>query len=49
MPARIRAMFDGAGLFIGLAIALFIFALLAVLLVLESPDAVRWKGQRVTG
>lgn len=49
MPARIRAVFDGAGLFLGLAIALFIFALLAVLLVLESPDAVRWTGQRVVG
>jgi uncharacterized protein DUF3592 len=49
MPARIRAMFDGAGLFVGLAIALFMFTLLAVLLVLESPDAVRWTGQRVIG
>lgn len=49
MPARIRSMFDGAGLFIGLAIAMFIFALLAVVLVLESPDAVRWTGQRVVG
>jgi hypothetical protein len=49
MPARIRAMFDGAGLFLGLAAALFLFTLLAALLVLESPDAVRWTGQRVVG
>jgi len=49
MPARIRALFNGAGWFPGLAAALFVFALLAVLLELQSSDAVRWTGQRVTG
>src|SRR2546430_4669618 len=49
MRARIRALFDGAGWFPGLAAALFVFALLAVLLELESPDAVRWTGQHVVG
>ncbi|HXZ70391.1 MAG TPA: hypothetical protein VEH31_05875 [Streptosporangiaceae bacterium] len=49
MLARIRALFDGAGWFPGLAAALFVFALLAVLLELQSSDAVRWTGQRVTG
>ena len=49
MLARIRRLFDGAGWFPGLAAALFVFALLAVLLELQSSDAVRWTGQRVTG
>ena len=49
MRARIRALFDGAGWYPGLAAALFVFALLAVLLELESPDAVRWTGQHVVG
>jgi len=49
MFARMRRMFDGAGWFPGLAAALFVFALLATLLELQSPDAVRWTGQRVTG
>ena len=42
-------MFDGAGWFPGLAAALLVFALLAVILELQSSDAVRWTGQRVTG
>ena len=33
----------------GLAAALFVFALLAALLELQSSDAVRWTGQHVTG
>ena len=49
MRARIRALFDGAGWFPGLAAALFVFAFLAVLLELQSPDAVRWTGQHVVG
>ena len=49
MLARIRRLFDGAGWFPGLAAVLFIFALLAVLLELQSSDAVRWTGQHVTG
>ena len=49
MLAWIRRSFDGAGWFPGLAAALFVFALLAVLLELQSSDAVRWTGQHVTG
>jgi len=49
MLARIRGWFDGAGWFPGLAAALFVFALLAALLELQSSDAVRWTGQHVTG
>jgi len=49
MLARIRGWFDGAGWFPGLAAALFVFALLAVLLELQSSDAVRWTGRHVTG
>jgi hypothetical protein len=49
MLARIRSWFDGAGWFPGLAAALFVFALLAVLLELQSSDAVRWTGRHVTG
>ena len=49
MLARIRGWFDGAGWYPGLAAALFVFALLAVLLELQSSDAVRWTGQHVTG
>jgi len=47
--ARVREFFDGAGWFVGLAVALFVFALLAVLLELQSPDLVLWTGHRVTG
>jgi hypothetical protein len=46
---RVREGFDGAGWFVGLAAALFAFALLAVLLELQSPDLVLWTGHRVTG
>jgi hypothetical protein len=49
MFARIRALFDGAGWFPGVAAALFAFALLAALLELVSPDALRWTGQHVVG
>ncbi|HCU95317.1 MAG TPA: hypothetical protein DHU96_22440 [Actinobacteria bacterium] len=44
-----RALLDGAGVFVGLAVALFVFTLLAALLELQSADAVRWTGQRVVG
>ncbi len=33
----------------GLAVALFVFALLAVLVGLQSPDRVLWTGQQVVG
>jgi hypothetical protein len=49
MLAWIRRLFDGAGWLPGLAAVLFVFALLAVLLELQSSDAVRWTGQHVTG
>jgi hypothetical protein len=47
--ARVRKWFDGAGWFVGLAVTLFVFALLAVLLGLQSPDRVLWTGQQVVG
>jgi hypothetical protein len=46
---RVGRWFDGAGWFVGLAVALFVFALLAVLLELQSPDLVLWTGHRVAG
>jgi hypothetical protein len=42
-------MLDGAGLYIGLAVVLFVFALIVVFLELQSPDLVQWTGHRVTG
>jgi hypothetical protein len=46
---RVRSWFDGAGWFVGLAVALFAFALLAVFLELQSPELVLWTGHRVVG
>jgi len=47
--ARVRKWFDGAGGFVGGAVVLVVFALLAVLLGLQSPDRVLWTGQQVVG
>jgi hypothetical protein len=47
--ARIAALFDGAGWFVGLAIALFAFTLIMLLGELQSPDLVLWTGHRVVG
>jgi hypothetical protein len=47
--ARVRNWFDGAGWFVGLAVVLFIFALLAVFAGLQSPVKLLWTGQQVTG
>jgi hypothetical protein len=47
--ARVRSWFDGAGWFVGLAVALFVFALLMAFLDLQSPDHVLWTGQQVVG
>jgi hypothetical protein len=47
--ARVRKWFDGAGWFVGLAAVLFVFALLALLVGLQSSDSLLWTGQRVTG
>ena len=49
MLVRVRKWFDGASLFVGGAVVLLAFALLAVLLGLQSPDRVLWTGQQVTG
>ncbi len=49
MLGRVHGWFDGAGWFVGLAVALFVFAALAVLLELQSPDLLLWTGHRVTG
>ena len=49
MFARVRSWFDGAGWFVGLAVGLFAFAMLAALIGLQSPDSVLWTGQHVTG
>lgn len=46
---RVRGWFDGAGWFAGLAVALFAFALLMVLVELQSPDLLLWTGHRVVG
>jgi hypothetical protein len=49
MLARVRKWFDGAGWFVGGAVVLLVFALLVLLVGLQSPDRVLWTGQRVTG
>ena len=49
MLARVRKWFDGAGWFVGGAVVLLVFALLAALLGLQSPQRVLWTGQQVTG
>ena len=49
MLARVRKWFDGAGWFVGAAVVLLVFALLAALVGLQSPDSVLWTGQQVTG
>jgi hypothetical protein len=47
--ARVRKWFDGAGWFVGGAVVLLAFALLAVLAGLQSSDSILWTGQHVTG
>ena len=47
--ARVRNWFDGAGWFVGLAVVLFIFALLAALAGLQTSEKLLWTGQQVTG
>jgi hypothetical protein len=46
---RIRGWFDGAAGFVAGAIVLFAFALLALLLELQSPESVLWTGTPVAG
>ena len=47
--ARVRKWFDGAGWFVGAAVVLLVFALLAVLAGLQSSGSLLWTGQQVTG
>ena len=47
MRSRLNAMLDGAGWSVGLAAALFVFALLFALLDLQSPESVLWTGHHV--
>ena len=47
--ARVRKWFDGAGWFVGAAVVLLVFSLLALLAGLQVPDSVLWTGQQVTG
>ena len=49
MLTRVRKWFDGAGWFVGAAVVLLVFALLAALVGLQSPDSMLWTGQQVTG
>jgi hypothetical protein len=47
--ARVRKWYDGSGWFVAGAVALLVFAVLALLVGLQSPDHVLWTGQQVTG
>ena len=47
--ARIRKWYDGSGWFIAGAVVLLVFATLALLVGLQSPDRVLWTGQQVVG
>jgi len=47
--ARVRAWYDGSGWFVGAAVVLVVFALLALLVGLQSSDRVLWTGQQVVG
>ena len=49
MLARVRKWFDGAGWFVGAAVVLLVFALLAMLAGLQSTDSTLWTGHHVTG
>ncbi len=49
MRGRLGRVLDGAGWSVGLAIALFAFALLFLALDFQSPDIVLWTGQRAVG
>ncbi len=49
MVTRLRALLDGAGWSVGVAGALLAFALLAALVVAQSPEAVLWTGHHTVG
>ena len=46
---RVRKWYDGAGGYVAGAVVLLVFALLALLVGLQSPDRVLWTGQQVVG
>jgi hypothetical protein len=47
---RVRGFCDGLGAYLGVAAALLVFAVLGLLLVLQSPkDVLLWTGTRVIG
>jgi len=47
--ARVRGWYDGSGWFVAAAVVLIVFALLALLLGLQSSDRMLWTGQQVVG
>jgi hypothetical protein len=49
MQGRLRRLMDGAGWSVGAAAVLLLFALLAGLVVAQSPQIVLWTGQHATG
>jgi hypothetical protein len=49
MRVRVGRWFDGLGLFVGPAIALFVLALLVAVLEVQSPEILLWTGHRVVG
>ena len=49
MSRRLRSLLDGAGWSVGLAGVLFALALLAVVMVAQSPEAVLWTGHHAVG
>ena len=49
MVARLRALLDGAGWSVGAAAALLALAVLAALVVAQSPEAVLWTGHHAVG
>jgi hypothetical protein len=49
MRARLRALLDGVGWSVGVAAALFAFALLAAILIAQSSEALLWTGQHAVG
>jgi hypothetical protein len=46
---RVRKWYDGSGWYVAGAVVLSVFAVLALLVGLQSPDHVLWTGQQVTG
>lgn len=49
MRIRLRGLLDGAGWALGLAIALFVAALVMLAVVAQSPQALLWAGQHTVG